>query len=174
MALKTARPEPTQKGPVFPLTELDPPKASIMGGKARRQPDELQNQKCKGRRLTPGTDESTDLANGSSDTVELTTDGGGTSLCGKHTETVSGTHLTERQEDTVYNGEGTNVADQMGVETAHEESNKSLEQQASDHAPLGPNKIDDEGATKSTGHVEQAVGHVVSLITPVKIVGVRT
>ena len=62
--------------------------------------------------LTPSADEGSNLANGSSNTVELATNSSWTSLGRKHTEAVSRSELTEGQEDTVDDGEGTDMVHQ--------------------------------------------------------------
>lgn len=103
-------PLPTQKGPVLPLVLSAPPKS------VERTPIRTHDFRTQYSGHTidhagegPGASEGANLAHGSSNTVELTTETGGASLCGKHTETVTGAELAEAQEDTVDDGERADV-----------------------------------------------------------------
>lgn len=78
------------------------------------------------RRLTPGTNERADLAEGSSHTVEAATHSSGSSLSSQETETVSGTKLAEAEEDPVDDGEGRDMVGELGVKAAHDEPDDGL------------------------------------------------
>ena len=91
---------------------------------------------------TPSTSKGTNLADGSSNTVELPTDGCRAALRREHAQAVARTELTEAQENTVDDllsisfvldtrmamtyGERSDVVGQLRVKTAHDEANNGL------------------------------------------------
>ena len=68
-----------------------------LGGAPHRDAEEILDP------LTPSTDECTDLANGSRETVELAADGGRAGLGCEQTEAVARAELAEAEEDAVNN-----------------------------------------------------------------------
>ena len=97
---------------------------------------------------TPSASKGTDLADGSSNTVELPTDGCRAALRREHAQAVARAKLTEAQENTVDDlysisfvlnrrtartyGERSDVVGQLRVKTAHDETDDSLAKQTED------------------------------------------
>ena len=106
-------------------------------------------------REDPCSDESTNLANGSGDTVVATADTSGASLGGEETDVVTGAKLTEGVEDAVEDGEAGNVLGDLGIDTGHDEADDGLDGDTDDESILGADPVGDEGTDDGTGDVEQ-------------------
>lgn len=81
------------------------------------------------KKRTPGTNESTNFSNGSSETVELTTDSGGASLGSQQTKAVTRAKFAKAEEDPVDDGECTDVVRKLDIEAAHDEADDGLAEQ---------------------------------------------
>ncbi len=97
--MKDYKPLPIQKGPVFPLSELEPPKAAekVVEKFLVRKGNLTLND----GRECPGANKSTYLADSSGKAIELATDGSWTGLAGQQSQTVSRAELSKGQEDTI-------------------------------------------------------------------------
>lgn len=134
-ALRAARALPTQKGPVLPRSLWAPPNALIIAGNAEGQERVSlfsESQRKGGGIRTPGTDERADLASGSGETVELAPHGGRAGFSSKETKAVTRPQLAKAEEYAVDDGECTDVGCELLVETAHDETDDSLEHKTGD------------------------------------------
>jgi hypothetical protein len=81
---------------------------------------------------TPSACESANLADRSSDAIELATNGSGTRFRGKETKAITGAKFTKAQKNTINHSKGPDVLLQLVVEAAHDEANDGLQKQTSD------------------------------------------
>ena len=109
------------------------------------------------RRESPSSSERSNLSDSSGDTVVLPTDGGRSTLGCQDNEVVSRPELSKGKEDSVDDGEGGDVFGQFSIETAHDESDDGLSDQAEDHGVLGSERVDEERTNEGSGEVESAV-----------------
>ena len=109
------------------------------------------------RRESPCSNERSNLSDSSGNAIVLSTDGGRSALGYQETEVVSWPELSEGKEDSVDDGEGGDVFGQFSIETAHDESDNGLSDQAEDHGVLGSERVDEERTNEGSWEVESAV-----------------
>lgn len=103
----------------------------------------------------PGSDKGTNLANGGGDTVVTTTNTSGAGLCGQETNVVAGAKLSKAQENTVDDGEASNVLGDLVIDASHDVADDSLQNNTNDQGVLGANVVTDKGTNHGSGNVEQ-------------------
>lgn len=103
----------------------------------------------------PSSDKGTNLANGSSNTVITTTNTSGAGLGGQETNVVAGTKLSKAQENTIDNGETSNVLGDLVIDTGHDVADNRLQNNANDKGVLGADVVADKGTNHSSRNVEQ-------------------
>jgi hypothetical protein len=103
----------------------------------------------------PGSDKSTNLANGSGNAVVATTNTSGAGLGGQETDVVARAKLSETQENTVDDGEAGNVLGDLVVDASHDVADNSLQNDTNDQGVLGANVVTDKGTNHGSGNVEQ-------------------
>lgn len=103
----------------------------------------------------PSSDKGTDLANGSGNAVVTTTNTSGAGLGGQQTNVVTGAKLSQTQENTVDDGETSNVLGDLVVDTSHDVTDNGLQRNTDDQSVLGANPVTDKGTNHGSGDVEQ-------------------
>lgn len=103
----------------------------------------------------PGSDKGTNLANGGGNTVVTATNASGAGLGGQETNVVARTKLSKTQENTVYNGEASNVLRDLIINASHNVADDSLQTNANDQGVLGADIITDKGTNHGSRDVEQ-------------------
>lgn len=109
------------------------------------------------RRESPGPNKRSNLSDSRSDTVVLSTYGGRSGLGRQETKVISWPDFSEGKEDSVDDGEGGDVFGKFLVETAHDESDDCLTDQADDHGVFGTEGVDDEGTDDGSRDVESTI-----------------
>lgn len=101
-----------------------------------------------------GTDESSNLTHGGGDTVEDTSDSSGGVLGGQQTNVSSRSHLSKSLEDTVSNDETGGVLDHGLVDSSHDETDNSLENQRGSQSDSRSEPVGKDGSKEGSGEVK--------------------
>lgn len=103
----------------------------------------------------PSSDKGTNLANGSGNAVVTATDTSSAGLGGQKTNVVAGAKLSETQENTIDDGEASNVLRDLVIDTSHNVADNSLQTDANDQGVLGADVVANKGTNHGSGNVEQ-------------------
>lgn len=103
----------------------------------------------------PGSNKGTNLANGSGDTVVTATNASGAGLGSQETDVVARTKLSKTQENTIDDGEASNVLRDLVIDTSHDVSDNGLQTNTNDQGVLGADVVADKGTNHGSGNVEQ-------------------